>query len=54
MILATDASLDLYSIVWDGALNQLYSTPAGKAWTRHGIQGSATTDYWYDFVWDGQ
>ncbi len=54
MILVTDASLDLYSIVWNGSSNQVYSTPAGKAWLVHGIQGSSTTDYWYDFVWDGQ
>jgi prepilin-type N-terminal cleavage/methylation domain-containing protein len=54
MILVTDASLDLYSIVWNGTLNQPYSTPADKAWLVHGIQGSAMTDYWYDFVWDGQ
>lgn len=53
IILAADANLDVFSRVWDGTGHSLYTTPAGKAWTTHGINGSATTDYWYDFVWDG-
>jgi prepilin-type N-terminal cleavage/methylation domain-containing protein len=53
MILVADANLDMFSIVWDGTNHLLYTTPAGKSWTAHGINGSATTDYWYDFVWDG-
>ena len=53
MLFVSDANMDLYSVIWDGTNNQLFTTPAGKAWTAHGIQGSATTDYWYDFAWDG-
>ncbi|MEI6228438.1 MAG: prepilin-type N-terminal cleavage/methylation domain-containing protein [Candidatus Saccharibacteria bacterium] len=53
MLFVTDANMDLYSVAWDGVNNQPFTTPAGKVWTAHGIQGSATTDYWYDFAWDG-
>jgi len=53
MTIVADANRDIFSIIWDGTNNNLYSTPAGKAWTTHGINGSNTTDYWYDFVWDG-
>lgn len=53
MILVADANLDLYSVVWDGTNNILFTTPVGKAWLAHGVNGSSTTDYWYDFVWDG-
>ena len=53
MILVADANLDVFSVVWDGTNHQLYATPVGKSWTTHGTNGSATTDYWYDFVWDG-
>jgi len=42
----------IYSQVWDGANNALYATPAGEAFTTHGTNGSADTDYWYDFAWD--
>jgi Tfp pilus assembly protein PilV len=52
MIFITDANMDIYSIIWDGTTNALYSAPAGKAFMEHGILGSATTDYWYDFAWD--
>lgn len=53
MVLTADANLDVFSTVWDGTNHQLFTTPAGKAWTAHGTNGSNTTDYWYDFVWDG-
>lgn len=53
MILVADANLDLYSVVWDGTNHQLFTAPTGKAWLAHGTNGSSTTDYWYDFVWDG-
>lgn len=53
MILVADSNQDVYSIIWDGTNDNLYSTPAGKSWITHGINGSNSTDYWYDFVWDG-
>lgn len=52
MTLIADTNLDLYSVMWDGTNNQVYTTPAGKAFTQHGTNGSASTDFWYDFVWD--
>jgi Tfp pilus assembly protein PilV len=52
MVLLTDANLDIYSVVWDGTNNIMYSTPAGKSFNRHGINMSAATDYSYDFAWD--
>jgi Tfp pilus assembly protein PilV len=53
MILTADSNLDLFSIIWDGTNNQLFTTPVGKAWLSHGVSGSNVTDCWYDFVWDG-
>ncbi len=52
MVLMGNANLDVFTIVWDGSNNQMYSTPAGRALTTHGTNGSATTDYWFDFVWE--
>ncbi len=42
----------LYSIEWDSANNQMYTTPTGRAFTTHGTNGSSSTDFWYDFAWD--
>ncbi len=53
MLFVSDNNTDLFSIAWNGVTNALYTTPAGKAWTTHGINGSNITDYWYDFTWDG-
>lgn len=44
MTLIADNSLDLYSLTWNGS--------SFSSATQHGISGSASTDYWYDFVWD--
>lgn len=52
MVLMGNANLDNFTILWDGTNNQMYSTPAGRALTTHGTNGSAITDYWFDFVWD--
>jgi hypothetical protein len=52
MVAMTDANLDLYTLMWDGTNNIMYTTPAGLAFTQHGIAGSAITDFWYDFAWD--
>ncbi len=51
MILMGDANNDLYSVVWDGTNNQVYT--GNKGFITHGTSGSATNDYWYSFVWDG-
>lgn len=52
MILMADSLNDLYSIVWDGTSNAVYTTPSGKARSTHGTNGSSNTDFWYDFAWD--
>lgn len=52
MILMADTNQDLYSIDWNGSLNALYTTPAGKAFSSHGTNGVADENYWYDFAWD--
>jgi len=52
MILMGDANNDLRSIVWNGTSDTLYTTPSGKTLNLHGVSGSATTDFWYDFAWD--
>ncbi len=52
MAFMADANLDIYSVAWDGTNNVMYTTPSGKAFSQHGLNGSATTDFWYDFAWD--
>src|ERR1700722_347404 len=52
MGLVADANFDLYSVIWDGTNNVLYTTPVGKAFSQHGTNGSATTNFWYDFAWN--
>lgn len=54
MILLGDGTAPnkLYSQVWDGSNNVTFTSPAGYAFNTHGTNGSADTDYWYDFTWD--
>jgi prepilin-type N-terminal cleavage/methylation domain-containing protein len=52
MILLGAANSTIYTIMWDGANNATYSTPAAKALTLHGSAGAASTNYWYDFAFD--
>lgn len=52
MVLMGDSQSDLYSVVWNGSTNTVYTTPSGKARSQHGTNGSAPTEYWYDFAWD--
>lgn len=52
IVLMGDANLDLATIFWDGQNNSMYSSPAGRAYTTHGTNGSALEEYWYDFSWD--
>lgn len=42
----------LYSVLWDGASNAVYTSPSGKAFSTHGSNGSGSTEFWYDFAWD--
>jgi len=43
MTLFTDNNRDLYSSGWTGSF---------VPFTQHSINGSETTDFWYDFAWD--
>lgn len=52
MALISDANLDVYSVVWNGTSNVMYTSPSGKAFSQHGLNGSAITDFWFDFAWD--
>ncbi len=54
MIMMADANIDLYSVVYNGASGSdtVYTTPSGKAFSQHGLSGSAITDFWFDFAWD--
>jgi len=52
MVLMSDANLDIFSIFWSGSGNAMYTTPATKAYTGHGTNGSATAEFWFDFAWD--
>ncbi len=52
MVLMANLSDDLYSAVWDGNNTVMYTAPSGYALAAHGVNGSATTDYWYAFAWD--
>ena len=52
LILLANTNQDSYSLIWNGSTDSIYSTPAGKAFTSHNINGSADTDFWIDFAWD--
>ncbi|MBI2337949.1 hypothetical protein HYU95_02090 [Candidatus Daviesbacteria bacterium] len=52
MVLMADSLNDLFSIVWNGTANTVYTTPSGKGRSTHGTSGSDNTDFWYDFAWD--
>lgn len=52
MVLIADANLDLYSVLWDGTTNAIATAPVGRAFLQQGVNGSASTDFWYDFTWD--
>jgi hypothetical protein len=47
MVLLGNASLDVFSTKYNSA-NNTFSNITSRA-----INGSAISDYWYDFVWDG-
>jgi len=52
IILEGDTGQNLYTVVWDGTNDTVYTTPAGKAFTNHGAAGSADGEFWFDFAWD--
>lgn len=52
MILMGDVNRTLYTVVWNGSANSVYTTPSGKAFSTHGTNGSLATEYWFGFAWD--
>lgn len=52
MILLGNTNQDFWSIAWDGVNNAVYASPAGKAFTSHGVSGSVDEGFWFDFAWD--
>ncbi|MBI4079052.1 MAG: hypothetical protein HY429_02025 [Candidatus Levybacteria bacterium] len=52
MILMANNARDVYSVVWDGTNNQIYTDESGRAFTLQGTNGSDGLDFWYDFAWD--
>lgn len=53
MIALTDSNRGLYTALWNGTTNTIYTTPAGQAFSQHSTNGpSDTTMFWYDFAWD--
>ena len=51
MVLMANTVQDLYSVVWNGSTNSVY-TSGGFAQTTHGLTGSNDLDFWFDFAWD--
>ena len=51
MYLMFDTNKDVYSAVWDGTNNLVYTT-GGKSSTLQGNNGAATTQFWANFAWD--
>lgn len=54
MILLGNTTDRVFTVLWNGTSNTVYTTPAGKAFTTHQTttNGSADTDFYYDFAWD--
>ncbi len=52
MVLLGDTVQDLYSIVWDGTNNAMYTVPSGRGFSAHGTNGSLDEEFWFDFAWD--
>lgn len=52
MIMLGDANNDFFTVIWNGSTNAVYTTPAGKAFTTQGTNGSNSAELWYGFAWD--
>ncbi len=55
MAMMADANRGLYSVVYNASIDDVYKLagdPAGKKFSQHGLNGSAITDFWFDFAWD--
>ncbi len=52
MVLMGGGSQNMYTDIWDGGANSMYTSPAGKGFIHQASNGSSDTDMWYDFEWD--
>ena len=52
MLLLANTNQDVYSAVWNGDTNAVYTSPGGYVFAAHGVSGSADENFWYDFAWD--
>lgn len=52
MMIVADSNRNLYSVMFDGATDSVFTTPTGKAWTTHNTSGPSNNAVWFDFAWD--
>ncbi|MBI2797736.1 type II secretion system protein [Candidatus Saccharibacteria bacterium] len=52
MTIVADANKNLYTGVFNGTDNTIYSSPSGKAWTNQNANGPSNSAVWFDFSWD--
>ncbi len=52
MCMMSDLNKGLYSVVYNGGTDAVYTSPAGKSFSQHGTNGSAQNEFWFDFAWD--
>lgn len=52
MVIAADSNNNLFSVMYNGTTNQLYTTPSGYGWTAHNTNGPSSSAVWFDFAWD--
>lgn len=51
MLVMADGNNHVYTDMWDGTNNTLYSSGA-HGFTPHGTNGTSNDTYWYDFEWE--
>jgi len=51
MLVMADGNNHVYTDMWDGTNNTLYSSGA-HGFTSHGTNGTSNNTYWYDFEWE--
>jgi hypothetical protein len=52
IVLMIDSQNNLYTNMYNGNANSLYTTPTGYAWTIHNANGPSVGAKWFDFAWD--
>lgn len=52
MIALADTVQDLYTVIWDGSSNAIFTDIGGKGFSLAGDEGSADNEFWFDFAWN--